>query len=182
MMKVLLLMSLMLLACSDDETVNSTPQVTNKPQESNAGTVAKNTATLPSKFETPVNQYFYNPAGKRDPFKSYVPDVVKGSKITRTPLELYGLDDLILTGIIWGLSDPRALIKAPDGYSYIVRADTKIGVNRGRISKITKKSIFVEEEYRDPSGKLLVRESKMNLRIKEGGSNEDQLSVKYVED
>lgn len=123
---------------------------------------------VPSLFTAQKDEYFYNPVGKRDPFKEYVGEPVKEEiAASRVPLEQYDLDELVLTGIVWGISDPRALIRAPDGYSYIVKTNSRIGKNRGRVSRITRRQVFVEEEYRDPTGKLVVRESDFEIRPKE---------------
>ena len=119
---------------------------------------------VPSLFESQKDPYSYNPAGKRDPFVPFSGEFVNFTVVPKTPLEKYGLSELQLTGIIWGISDPRALIKAPDGYSYIVRTDAPIGRNRGRIARITRKEVYVEEEYRDPTGKSVVKESKFVLK------------------
>lgn len=119
---------------------------------------------VPSLFESQKDPYAYNPAGKRDPFVPFSGEFANFTVVPKTPLEKYPLSDLQLTGIIWGISDPRALIKAPDGYSYIVRADAPIGRNRGRIARITRKEVYVEEEYRDPTGKAVVKESKFVLK------------------
>ncbi len=124
---------------------------------------------VPSPFTNKADEYFYNPTGKRDPFKEYVGELVKEdeNKAPRAPLERYDLDELTLTGIVWGISDPRALMRAPDGYSYIVKTNSRVGKNRGRVSRITRRQVFVEEEYRDPTGKLVVRESDFEIRPKE---------------
>jgi type IV pilus assembly protein PilP len=119
---------------------------------------------VPSPFITQKDEYFYNPVGKRDPFKAFVGELVKEDvTAARAPLERFDLEELVLTGIAWGISDPRGLIRAPDGYSYIVKTNSRVGKNRGRVSRVTRRQIFVEEEYRDPTGKLVVRESNLEI-------------------
>lgn len=122
---------------------------------------------VPSIFKTQKEEYSYNPIGKRDPFKKYIGEDIKEVERPRSPLERYDLDELKLTAIVWGIASPRALIHAPDGYSYIVRQNARLGKNRGRVSRITRRKVFVEEEYRDPTGKLVVRESSFEIRKKE---------------
>ncbi|MCB0308234.1 MAG: pilus assembly protein PilP [Bdellovibrionales bacterium] len=119
---------------------------------------------MPSLFESQKDSYTYNPVGKRDPFVPFSGEFVNFTVVAKTPLEKYALSELKLTGIIWGISDPRALIKAPDGYSYIVRMNAPIGKNRGRISRITRREVYVEEEDRDPTGKEMIRESVFELK------------------
>jgi len=122
---------------------------------------------VPPLFTLKVDDYTYNPVGKRDPFKVFTGDSTEGPFLQVTPLERFDLGELKLTAIVWGISNPRALVLAPDGQSYIVRRDMRIGKNRGRVSRITRRQLFVKEEYRDPTGKLVVRESELEIRPKE---------------
>jgi len=137
---------------------------------------------VPSIFEK-ADTYSFDPFGKRDPFLVYTEEAVtEDSSIPKTPLERYNVDQLKVTAIVWGISDPRAMILAPDNKNYIVRTNTRIGKNRGRIAKITKQSVFVEEEYRDPSGKLNVNELEMQIRPPVKSKTEEELKLKMVED
>jgi Tfp pilus assembly protein PilP len=53
----------------------------------------------------------------------------------------------------------------------------RIGTNRGRVSKITRRSLYVEEEYRDPTGKLVVNEQVMEIRADEKKEGEALLKM-----
>jgi type IV pilus assembly protein PilP len=122
---------------------------------------------MPSLFER-SDDYSYNPVGKRDPFMQLSEETVADdANLPKSPLERYSLDQLALTAIVWGITDPRALVQAPDNQSYIVKRNMRIGNHRGRVSRITKRSLFVEEEYRDPTGKLIVSEQVMEIRPEE---------------
>ncbi len=144
--------------------------------------VAKKDIQVPSPFSTKKDPYFYNPIGKRDPFKKYAGELVTDVWLPRSPLERYGLDELNLTAIVWGISTPRALLQAPDGYSYIVRTNMRVGKNRGRVSRVTKRKVFVEEEYRDPTGKLVVRESSFEIRPKEQKKRQSELQFTFKDE
>lgn len=111
-------------------------------------------------------EYTYNPIQKRDPFKPYEGEITYFEEGDKTPLERYDLSQLQLTAIIWGISEPRALVSAPDGQDYIVKKDMRMGRNLGRVSRITKKEVVVAEEYRDPLGKLVVKETPLLLHEK----------------
>lgn len=110
--------------------------------------------------------YTYNPIQKRDPFKPYEGEVTYFEEGERTPLERFALSQLQLTAVVWGIAEPLALVRAPDGQDYIVKREMKIGRNSGRVSRITKKELVVAEEYRDPLGKLIVKETPLLLRSK----------------
>ncbi len=131
------------------------------------GTTSTEKLEVPSIFAKTTDEYSYNPVGKRDPFKPYKADLVQDVSLPRSPLEQWELENLRLTAIVWGISNPRALVYAPDGQSYIVRKDMRMGKNRGRVSRITRRELFVKEEFRDPTGKLVVRESMLDIRPKE---------------
>lgn len=162
--------------CGDpvDEVKIETKREPPKPQTSSTK------IEVPSLFNSQKDTYTYTPAGKRDPFIPFSGEFVNYTVVAKTPLEKYALTDLGLTGIIWGISDPRALIRAPDGYSYIVRMDAPIGRNRGRISRITRRQVYIEEEYRDPTGKSVVKETKFELKKESAqiGNESDTFKVR----
>jgi len=138
---------------------------------------------IPSLFTKTGEDYTYNPVGKRDPFRAYAGELVQEvSAIATSPLERFELDQLKLTGIVWGIASPRALIQAPDGQSYIVRKDMRIGTHRGRVSRITRRELFIEEEYRDPTGKLVVRESMLEIRPPEQEKEKDKMQIRFQDE
>ena len=108
-------------------------------------------------------QEFYNPSGKRDPFKPFEGGEIIYTSISRAPLERFELNQLELTAIVWGIARPKVLFRAPDGYSYIAQVGTGIGRNRGRITKVTKNRVLIAEEFRDPSGQYVARESEFKM-------------------
>lgn len=168
---------LVLISCSEDEA--TLPMPASKPPQTDTNSA---TISAPNRFEAKVDQYFYNPVGKRNPFEVYIPEIVQDANIPRSPLERYQLDELTLSGIIWGIADPRALIKAPDGYSYVVRADSRIGTKRGRVSKVTRTRIYVEEEYRDPTGKVVVKETEFQIRKYKNDTDEFSGGLRFSDD
>ena len=165
-------------ACAGEEPKAPVPSAAPARAASAKPVVGAGKVEVPSPFITQKDEYFYNPVGKRDPFKVFMGELVKEDVTTaKAPLERYDLDELTLTGVAWGLSDPRALLRAPDGYSYIVKTNSRVGKNRGRVSRVTRRQIFVEEEYRDPTGKLVVRESSFDMRPKEKETEKENLGV-----
>ncbi|MBN8554238.1 MAG: pilus assembly protein PilP [Deltaproteobacteria bacterium] len=112
-------------------------------------------------------QYTYNPFGKRDPFRSFLLDRVMDKSSSADPLLNYDLSKFTLTGILWGVSNPKAIVKDGDGRGHIISRGTRIGRNKGQVVRILKEELVVAEEYRDPLGKLMVSEYSMKLE-KEG--------------
>ncbi len=113
--------------------------------------------------------YVYTPVGKRDPFRPYFLDVKavkkedKGTPLTE--LETFDIEQLRLTSIISGVEQPMAMVEDPSGKGHTLIIGTPIGKNGGRVSRIKRDEVIVEEEYIDSEGKRIV--SKVVLRIPE---------------
>ena len=107
--------------------------------------------------------YTYNPFGKRDPFRSFLADKFSEKQDSRDPLLNYDLSKFTLTGILWGVANPRAIVRDGDGKGHLLTRGTKIGRNKGHVTRIMKDEIVIAEEFRDPLGKLIVSEYRMKL-------------------
>ncbi len=170
-------------ACGGDKPASKIPG--GATQAAGAGkalpTAAKKELEIPSIFGPAKDGYSYNPVGKRDPFQKYQGETAQDVALPRSPLEQFPLDQLKVTAIVTGIANPRALVTSPSNESFIVKENMRIGKNRGRVARITKRALYVEEEYRDPTGKLIVRESVMEIRSKK---DEDSKSpeIQYSEE
>ena len=108
--------------------------------------------------------YHYDPTDKVDPFKSYIRrQVTLESDDSSSPLERFDLSQLIVMGIIWGVDEPRALIKDPTGKGYIVKTGTPIGKNKGRILRIEDNKVVVKETYLDHLDRATTKEVELEL-------------------
>jgi Tfp pilus assembly protein PilP len=91
----------------------------------------------------------YNSTGKRDPFQPQAQSTGPPSLGTaRTPLQQFELSQLRLVAIITDASDPkggRAVVEDSAGLGYIVRVETPIGRNDGRVTAIDRDHITIEE-------------------------------------
>jgi predicted small lipoprotein YifL len=63
---------------------------------------------------------------------------------SKGPLELHPLDDYLFRIIMTGVSNPEALVEAPDGISHVVRENDKIGSEGGHVVEIFKHKVFVQ--------------------------------------
>ena len=117
--------------------------------------------------------YAYDPAGKPDPFKPFfqlVPARDAGRSIPLTPLQKYDLSQLKMVAIIFNREGGMALVEDSAGKGYFVKNGTAIGKNNGRVIKILKDKLIVEERYEDILGQKKVNEIPMLLhRTEEGG-------------
>ena len=111
-------------------------------------------------------EYHYDPTDKVDPFRSYVRrQVTFDPEGSASPLERFDLTQLAVMGIIWGLEEPRALVRDPTGKGYIVRAGTPIGKNKGRILRIEDNKVVVKETYLDHLDRATTKEVDLELYV-----------------
>ena len=101
--------------------------------------------------------YTYEPAGKRDPFRSLTES--RDWEITKkVGLERFDISELKLTGIVVGVLGRFAMIEAPDLLTYFVSVDGSIGMNNGKVVRVDDSSIVVEEAYTDDFGNSAIRQ------------------------
>jgi Tfp pilus assembly protein PilP len=110
------------------------------------------------------SEYIYDPSGRRDPFKPFIqfrkedfaPSNLPRSEMENAPLfapvqagpdsiEGYAVDNLKLVGIIWNVSDPKAMFEAPTKKVFLVHKQSRIGKNNGYVAAIREGEIVVVE-------------------------------------
>lgn len=125
--------------------------------------------------EKKEEEYQYNPAGKPDPFKPFI-QLTPVRELTRTtpltPLQKYDISQLKLVAIIATPEGNVALVEDSAGRGYFIKRGTEIGKNDGKVTKILKDRIIVEEIYQDVWGKIKKSEVQLFLhKIEEGGES-----------
>ena len=97
--------------------------------------------------------YSYDPAGKTDPFKSFIAEQEaieeKKKKQAKTYLETLDLSQLDLIAIIMGPKENWAMVRDSKGLGYVIRKGTPIGINGGVVHQIREKEVIIREEVRD---------------------------------
>jgi type IV pilus assembly protein PilP len=114
-------------------------------------------AAISSDNAAGTDTFAYSPKGRRDPFKPLIqpkqqrgeatytpepsgrPDKIKG------PLEKFELSQFRLIALLVVKGVPRAMVKAPDGKSYMVKIGEYIGMNDGIVKKIETKVMGINE-------------------------------------
>jgi type IV pilus assembly protein PilP len=105
-------------------------------------------------------------SNKKDPFKPFSVEPAhqgqpRPAGIVRTgdllPIQSYDVNKFKVSGIITGLKENTALVIDPAGKGYVVKEGMLIGINDGRINRITPSAIEVIEQYRDDNGHLRKR-------------------------
>ena len=135
--------------------------------------------TLKAALSVPVRQEIrleappplYNPKGKTDPFRPLIKDprqTVKKKnirkRIPRTPLERMDISQIKLVAIIRSDSDNLALLEEASGKGYIISAGAYVGLNGGRVTKILKDRLIVEEEAENAMGKISMQKRELKLQ------------------
>lgn len=120
-------------------------------------------------------EFSYNPVGKPDPFKPFI-QLTPVREIPRTapltPLQKYDISQLKLVAIISTPEENVALVEDATGKGYFVKKGTLIGKNEGKVTRILRDRIIIEETYLDVFGKVKKNEVNMLLhKVEEGGES-----------
>jgi type IV pilus assembly protein PilP len=151
--------SLASLACGDDAPKKGAPKAG---AAAGTGPAAGTAAALPAgssdggaaspdggATDTKGGEYAYSSVGKRDPFHSFLSELSRenrsGPTRCNTPLGRFELEQLKLVGVVTGLSDPMAMVEAPDGVGYSVRRGVCIGKNGGTVTAVRAGEVVVTE-------------------------------------
>ena len=108
-------------------------------------------AVMPGGLLVPGSEFRYDPAGRRDPFKSLLQLEQKQRDITLLPpIQQFELDSAKVVGVVIDpVSGAQAMVKAPKGQTFVVRVGTIIGKNEGEVVEITLEGIRVLEKFLD---------------------------------
>lgn len=112
-------------------------------------------------FET----YQYDAKGRRDPFLSLVAKETQKPirKRGATPFESYEIDEMQLVAIAWDKNRYYALIKMPDNKAFTVTEGMTLGLQGGKVHKITKDSVHIREYVKDYKGDIKPRDAILKL-------------------
>jgi type IV pilus assembly protein PilP len=133
---------------------------------------AKRKAETPLAASTTTSvEYAYSPIGKRDPFRApaldqnnvgvdKVDDVVCGE-----PLCQVDLDDLVVVAVVSGDANPLAMVEDRGGVGHIVRRNSKIGRQGGKVTQVLRDCIVVTSFITGPDGKG--QPNKQNLCVRQ---------------
>jgi type IV pilus assembly protein PilP len=120
-------------------------------------------------------EYSYNPAGKPDPFKPFIQlTSARGGSRTAplTPLQKYDISQLKLVAIISSPEGNIALVEDVTGKGYFLKKGTWVGKNDGKVTKVLKDKVMIEEFYQDIFGQTKTNEISILLhKVEEGGES-----------
>ena len=128
-------------------------------------------ASAPSGYAVAAQDYFYDPRGKRDPFRSFrfVVDEDSAGEEMSGPLGDFEIGQLELSAVIWDAGNPRALIVDPGGRSFIVREGDPVGKNSGQVIHIGDNLVLVKETYENFAGEQTTKDVELRISLSQGG-------------
>ena len=148
MNRALVAMVLVVAACGEPVPAGAPKPTTPKPPPKTEGADAAAAA---------AEEYFYNPAGKRDPFQSFLKREQSVEDTTGwPPLQRWDVNKYTLQGVIWDTARPQALVVDPEGTGHTIRLGTYVGRNWGKVTSISEGCVVVTEEYQTLDGELVV--------------------------
>ena len=101
-----------------------------------------------------LEPYQYDAKGKRDPFLSLVAKAAQKpiKKKGASPFESYEIDEIELLAIAWDKKKSYALIILPDKKTYTIIEGMTLGLQGGKVHKITKDAVHIKEIVKDYRG------------------------------
>ncbi len=113
--------------------------------------------------------YNYNPVGKRDPFRSPIEETKSdtpqvGPQVAcNEPLCQWDIDQLKLVAVVSGDANPLAMVEDPLGRGHIVRRNTRMGRQGGKVTQILRDEVIVTEVITTPE-RVISNPVKLELR------------------
>ena len=113
-----------------------------------------------------VDNFTYDPTGKRDPFKNFEFSKEGVIDLNKPPLERYAVGQLKITAILADLTGSggrSAIVEDATGKGFTVRKGTKIGNKNGVVVAIDEDKIHIVESIVDFTGKSKKYPTVLNL-------------------
>ena len=109
----------------------------------------------------------YEASGKRDPFRSFLSITQveeEDENMKKDPKTRYEVKNYLLTGIIWNVEQPRALVEDPTGEGHVVEIGEYLGKNWGKVREITDNTVIIVEDVRTTDGEKHPKPIVLTLR------------------
>lgn len=114
---------------------------------------------VPQAVSDIIEKFPYDPTSKRDPFQPLV--AIKPVSMLQNiagpflPIQKFSLEQLQLSGVIWGGKKAMAMIVDPSKRVYYLRENDKIGNSNGYVAKIREGEIIVVETVTTDDGRMV---------------------------
>ena len=151
-----------LLACDFDFFGSSGPA-----QQANQGNTKAKKNELRKKLSLDDEYRQYEASGKRDPFRSFLSTTqveVIDENMTKDPKRRYEVRQYELTGIMWDMDPPLALVEDPEGIGHVVEIGEYLGNKWGKVREIRDNTVIVVEEITTTDGEIVPKPIELTLR------------------
>ena len=86
-----------------------------------------------------------------------------GDPEAKAALQKYEVGQYSLTGIIFDIDRPRAMVEDPDGIGHVLEVGTYMGTKWGKVESIGDGVVVVTEELQTVDGQLVVKRQELRL-------------------
>ena len=163
------LVLVLLVASAGSVTAVQSPAQKQLTAEKPAEKPADKPAQAPPAPLPPIENYSYEPAGRRDPFLNLL-GAGSDTRVTRRGGEgAAGLSvgEISVRGILQSRGSLLAMVQGPDNKTYLVHQGDKFA--DGTIKAITPQALIIVQEVNDPLSLVKQREIRKQLRSVEDG-------------
>ena len=116
----------------------------------------------------PTIEYTYD-ASIRDPFQPVDLGPERSARPDCGALCNFDVGQFRLIGIVWGISEPVAMLRAPDGKPHVAKVGMPIGQNNGNIVSIANDRVAVLEKYVNYRGEVV--SNRIDIELPAEGGN-----------
>ena len=126
-------------------STNSLPAPSNTTAPSSGSSAQPSSTAIEN--SVPFLEPFTFEFGQRNPFQPPAAVSATGSNqmLPGSPLERYDLDEIKLIAIMWDVRHPKAMFMDPQGHTYVLGVDDRIGRKHGYIAAIRDGEVVVME-------------------------------------
>ncbi|OGW47921.1 MAG: hypothetical protein A2Y66_01220 [Nitrospirae bacterium RBG_13_41_22] len=113
--------------------------------------------------------YTYDSKGRRDPFLTLIA-ISKEKPIKRkgaSPIESFSIEEIRLLAIARDKEKHYALIMLPDRKNFTITEGTTLGLQGGKVEKITDDMVLIREYVRDYRGDIKAKDTVLKLHKEE---------------
>ena len=109
--------------------------------------------------------YAYDQQGRRDPFLSLVEITKKKppKKKGASPLESFSVDEIKVLAIASDPQESYALILLPSQKTYTIKKGMTLGLQDGKVEKITEDTVVIREFVKDYRGNIVPKDTVLKL-------------------
>ena len=109
--------------------------------------------------------YAYDQQGRRDPFLSLIEITKKKppKKEGASPLESFSVDEIKVLAIASDPQESYALILLPNRKAYTIKKGMTLGLQNGKVEKITEDTVVIREFVKDYRGNTVPKDTVLKL-------------------